>query len=127
MNDGTYVQIAIAGTNYCSSTLDAYEIFADNVTKITITTSLCVFFKFLGIMGIGISITVAAYFTCQYVESLAKLLVNPLVVTIASGLIGFVIGGIYLSMIDLSAQSIIQCFLIDKKNGNNGNTKYARQ
>lgn len=48
-------------------------------------------------------------------------------VTIASGLIGFVIAGIYLSMIDLSAQSIIQCFLIDKKHSHNGKPKYARQ
>lgn len=67
LNDGTYVQIAVAGTNYCSSTLDAYEIFAENVTKITITGSLSIFFQFLGIMGIGISVSVGAYFACQYI------------------------------------------------------------
>ncbi len=50
-----------------------------------------------------------------------------MIVTVASGLIAFVVAGIYLSMIDLSAQTIIQCFLIDKKNSSNGNPKYARQ
>lgn len=113
LNDGTYVQIAVDGSGYCSSTSKAYTIFADNATKIAITDGISIFFKFLGILGIGVGVTVAAYFVCQKVEYLAKLLTNPLVVTVASGLIAFVVAGIYLSMIDLSAQSIIQCYFID--------------
>lgn len=113
LNDGTYVQIAVEGTGYCGSTSKAYNILADNATKIAITDGISIFFKLLGILGIGVGITVAAYFICQEVEYLAKLLTNPLIVTIASGLIAFVVAGIYLSMIDLSAQSIIQCYFID--------------
>lgn len=113
LNDGTYVQIAVEGTGYCGSTSKAYNILADNATKIAITDGISIFFKLLGILGIGVGITVAAYFVCQKVEYLAKLLTNPLIVTIASGLIAFVVAGIYLSMIDLSAQSIIQCYFID--------------
>lgn len=113
LNDGTYVQIAVEGTGYCGSTSKAYNILSDNATKIAITDGISIFFKFLGILGIGVGITVAAYFVCQKIEYLAKLLTNPLIVTIASGLIAFVVAGIYLSMIDLSAQSIIQCYFID--------------
>lgn len=113
MNDGTYVQIAVNGSGYCSSTSKAYDILDENATKIAITDGISIFFKLLGILGIGVGITVAAYFVCQKVEYLAKLLTNPLVVTVASGLIAFVVAGIYLSMIDLSAQSIIQCYFID--------------
>jgi hypothetical protein len=76
-------------------------------------------------MGIGVGITVAAYFTCQEVKYIASSLTNPLVVTIASGLIAFVIAGIYLTLIDLSAQSTIQCYFIDNEH-NNGVQKYSR-
>jgi uncharacterized membrane protein YvlD (DUF360 family) len=71
------------------------------------------FFTMLGVMGIGIGVTVAAYFACEEIEYLAKTLTSPLIVTLTSGLIAFVVAGIYLSMIDLSAQSVLQCYFID--------------
>lgn len=125
LNEGTYVQIAVNGTGYCGSTMKAYSILADNATKIAITDGISTFFKLLGLLGIGIGITVAAYFTCQEVQYLAKLLTNPLIVTIVSGIIAFVVAGIYLSMIDLSSQSIIQCYFIDESH-HDGHPKYSR-
>lgn len=65
LNDGTYVQIAVKGTNYCSSAGRAYNILADNVVKLSITDGISLFFKILGILGIGVGITVAAYFSCS--------------------------------------------------------------
>jgi hypothetical protein len=126
LNDGTYVQIAVGGTNYCSSASRAYNIVADNVLKVTITDGISLFFKILGILGIGVGVTVGAYFACQQIQYLAQLLTNPLIVTIASGLIAFVVAGIYLTLIDLSAQSIIQCYFIDHE-ACNGYPRYARQ
>lgn len=125
LNDGTYVQIAVAGTGYCSSASRAFNIMADNVLKISITDGISLFFKILGILGIGVGVTVGAYFACQEIQYLAQLLTNPLVVTIAAGLIAFVVAGIYLSLIDLSAQSIIQCYFIDHEHCN-GYPRYAR-
>lgn len=125
LNDGTYVQIAVKGTNYCSSASRAYNILADNVVKLSITDGISLFFKTLGILGIGVGITVAAYFACSEIKYLAETLTNPLIVTIIAGLIGFVVAGIYLSLIDLSAQSIIQCYLIDHEHCN-GYPRYAR-
>jgi choline transporter-like protein 2/4/5 len=113
LNDGTYVQTAVTGKGYCRSTLKAYSIVADNLAKMSITDGISMFFTLLGVMGIGIGVTVGAYFACESIEYLAKLLTNPLIVTITAGLIGFVVAGVYLSLIDLSAQSIIQCYFID--------------
>lgn len=113
LNDGTYVQIAVTGKGYCRSALKSFSIIADNITKISITDGISMFFTMLGVMGIGVGITVAAYFVCEENSYLARTLTNPLVVTIVAGLIGFVVASIYLSMIDLSALSIIQCYFID--------------
>lgn len=125
LNDGTYVQIAVTGKGYCHSAFKAFGIISDNITKISLTDGISMFFTVLGVLGIGIGVTVAAYFSCIEVEYLAKLLTNPLIVTMVSGLIGFVVAGIYLSMIDLSAQSIIQCYFIDHEFCN-GYPRYAR-
>lgn len=113
LNDGTYVQIAVTGKGYCRSTFKAFSLVSDNITKISITDGISMFFTMLGVLGIGVGVTVAAYFACEEIEYLAKTLTNPLVVTLTAGLIAFVVAGIYLSMIDLSAQSIIQCYFID--------------
>ena len=125
LNDGTYVQIAIRGTGYCTSAHKAFNILADNALKLSITDGISLFFKILGILGIGVGVTVGAYFSCQEIKYLAQSLTNPLVVTIVAGLIAFVIAGIYLSLIDLSAQAIIQCYLIDHEYCN-GYPRYAR-
>lgn len=65
LNDGTYVQIAVTGKGYCRSTFRAFSVIADNITKISITDGISMFFTMLGVLGIGIGITVAAYFVCE--------------------------------------------------------------
>ena len=47
-------------------------------------------------------------------------------ITIVSGLIAFAISAIYLSLIDLSAQSIMQCYCIDLE-FHGGYPKHARE
>jgi hypothetical protein len=125
LNDGTYVQVAVKGTAYCTSASQAYNILADNVLKLSITDGISLFFKVIGILGIGVGVTVAAYFSCTQIKYLAETLTNPLIVTVVAGLIAFVVAGIYLSLIDLTAQSIIQCYLIDHDHCN-GYPRYAR-
>lgn len=83
------------------------------------------FFTTLGVLGIGIGVTVCAYFACQEIEYLAKTLSSPIIVTLTAGIIGFVVAGIYLSLIDLTAQSIIQCYFIDHEFCN-GFPRYAQ-
>lgn len=65
LNDGTYVQIAVTGKGYCRSTFKAFSIISDNIAKISITDGISKFFTTLGVLGIGIGVTVAAFFACQ--------------------------------------------------------------
>jgi len=111
--DGVYVQIAVFGQGYCSSTMNAFNLISENTVKLAITDGISFFFTILGILGISVGVSVAAYFCCLEIDYFAKVLTNPLIVTIVSGLIAFVVASIYLSMIDISAQSVMQCYLID--------------
>lgn len=51
----------------------------------------------------------------ERVEYFANLQTSPFVVTFVSGLIGMTFAGLYLSMIDLSATSVLQSVYIDNK------------
>ena len=93
--------------------MDAFKLISENSIKFTITNGISFFFTILGILGISVGVSVAAYFSCLYIDYFAKVLTNPLIVTIVSGLIAFVVAAIYLSMIDISAQAVMQCYLID--------------
>lgn len=124
LNDGTYVQIAITAQGYCSSTLRAFDLLADNVLKVGVTDSISIFFTFLGVLGISVGTAAGAYFSILYIPYYQGRIDSPLVVTVISGIIAFVISTIYLSMIDTSATSILQCYLVDHESGN-GKIRYA--
>ena len=124
LNDGTYVQIAIGGQNYCSSTWRAFDLLADNILKVGITDGISIFFTFLGVLGISIGVAVSAYFSVLYIPHYQSLIASPLILTVVSGIIAFVISAIYLSMIDVSASSVLQCYLVDQETGN-GRVRYA--
>lgn len=55
--------MAVFGKGYCRSTLAAFSIIADNAGKISITDGISIFFTIIGILGISVGVSVAAYFT----------------------------------------------------------------
>ena len=116
---------AVFGTNYCSSAYKAFNLVTDNIVKVAITDGVSIFFTVLGVIGITAAVTVGAYFACIRIQALASLLTNPVIITIGSGFIAFVVGCLYLSMIDISAQAALQSYLIDHE-ANGGKAKYAK-
>lgn len=113
LSDGTYVQIAITGKGYCTSTLRAFDILADNISKVCITDGISIFFTVLGILGITLGVSVSAYFATVYIPYYQQRINSAFVLTIVSGIIAFIISAVYLSMIDISASAVLQCYLVD--------------
>jgi choline transporter-like protein 2/4/5 len=107
------VLIAITGKGYCRSTYKAFNAIADNPLKFAITDGISVFFTTLGILGISIGVAIGVYIVCIKVQYFAIILTSPLIVTIAGWLIALIISAIYLSMIDISALSIMQSYLYE--------------
>lgn len=117
LSDGTYVQIAINGKSYCPSTLRAFDLISDNLVKVAITDGISIFFTILGVLGISAGVGASAYFAVLYTPYYQQRISNPFVLTFISVLISFVVATIYLSMIDVAALSVLQCFLEDKDKG----------
>lgn len=126
LNDGIYVQVAINGQGYCSSAYKAFDIVADNAIKVSVTSSISLFFTFMGILGITAIVAVAAYFTVLYLPYFEQRVESPLIITFVSGVIAFLVSAVYLSMIDISAGSVLQCYLVDHERGG-GKIRFANE
>lgn len=125
LNDGTYVQIAINGSNYCTSTYKAFDILAENITKIGITEGISMFFTIMGVLGITVIVGFCSYFAVLYLPYYKERINSAFVTTFVSAAIAFVISCIYLSMIDVSSTSVLQCYLVD--NERNNGIRYANE
>ena len=126
LNDGTYVQMAINGQGYCMSTFRAYDIISENALKVTITGGISILFTLMGIIAITVAVAIAAYFTVLELPYFKERIESPLILTFVSGVIAFLISTIYLSMIDVSSGSVLQCYLIDHERGR-GKIRYANE
>lgn len=113
LSEGTYVQIAISAQGYCTSTFKAFDIIANNAIKVSLTDGLSIFFTVLGVLGITVGVAVGAYFSILYIPFYQERINNAFIVTLVSALIAFVVSAIYLSMIDGSASSVLQCYFMD--------------
>ena len=113
LNDGTYVQIAIRGDGYCTSASRAYHLFIDNATKLSITEVISFLFALLGVLGISSLTVMCAYFATLYLPYYQDRIESPLIICFMSGVIAFLTSGVYLSMIDITATSVLQCYLFD--------------
>ena len=117
LSDGAYVQMAITGQGYCSSTGRAFDLITDNAVRVGITDGISIFFTIIGILAVTAAVSVASYFSVLKITYYEQRLSSPFSVTFVSGLIAFVVASVYLSMIDISATSVLQCFLTDRERG----------
>ena len=62
LTKGAWVQVALNGTNYCSSSLAAFKLIAGNPIRIAISTGLSSLVTLLGKLGISFIVMVGAYY-----------------------------------------------------------------
>lgn len=68
----------------------------------------------LGILFSTAIICTAAYFIQVYVPYFSQVLTDPIPMTVISGIVVIFVSGIYLSILADSAESIIQCYLMEE-------------
>ena len=74
-------------------------------------------FTFFGKAFVGMGNAFICWFLLDYWEEMKNSIYSPIAPTIACFIIGYLITDILLSVYDLSAAAILQCFLIDEETG----------
>ena len=91
-----------------------------------VADNISIFFTILGIIGITAIAAISVYFTVLYLPYYQDRISSPFVLTFLSAIIAFLVSSVYLSMIDVSASSVLQCYLIDAEKGR-GSVRYASE
>ena len=83
----------------------------------SVTGAISFIFALLGIGSISVLIALAAYFATLYIPYYKERIETPLIISFLSGAIAFVVSAVYLSMIDVTSISVLQCYMIDEEAG----------
>ena len=118
--------MAITGQGYCASTARAFELIMSNAIRVGITDGISIFFTIVGILAVTASVAVGAYFSVTYIPYYKTRISSPFPVVFMAGMIGFTASVLYLAMIDISATSVLQCFLTDRER-HRGKVQYANE
>jgi hypothetical protein len=95
--------------------LEAFKLLASNPLRIAVTGAISYMVAILGVLFCIASICTPAYFIQLKVSYFSNTLTDPVPMTVISGFIVAVISGAYLSVLADSADSLIQCYLIEDK------------
>ncbi|CAE7212294.1 slc44a5, partial [Symbiodinium pilosum] len=108
LNKNAYIQIALKGTNFCTSARKAFELLLRNIIRFGSLSMLGSL-----ICGIGTVFTCAAtgitgYFVMQsfYPD------ISPIVNVVVYCLLGFITGRLFLNVNSLTCDTMMHCFII---------------
>jgi len=118
INKNAYIQCALQGHNFCTSCKDAFFLILRNGFLFAIANGIGAIFIFLGRAFIIVATTVAMYYAMTTEVSgsnISKELDNiygPLFMIVA---IAYITGTMFMSVWGMAADTILQCFCVDKE------------
>jgi hypothetical protein len=113
LNKNAYIQVALMGTNFCTSAKKAFYVIARNMVRFAVVASLGWIVQFLGYAFITISTVTGGYFIMKGLNPDA----NPVVPLIVMGTIGYVVGRIFMALFQLAVDTSLQAFLAVEEMG----------
>jgi hypothetical protein len=110
-----YIQVALTSNNFCASAWQAFCLILKNAARFAVVGSMGCIFLFLGKLFIACATALACYAALTYWEKPADQIASPYLPCLVALVIGYMIGSIYLSVFSFSADTILQCFLVDEE------------
>ena len=111
INKHAYIMIALRGKNFCSSAWDGFCIVVTHLGDFSILSVIGGFFNMIGRIFIACFTALIGYLIIDHAYG-AKLN-SPLLPTVIFGVIGFLIGSIFVSIYGNASDSLLHCFLVD--------------
>lgn len=106
--------------NFCRSAWNAFLLIVKNAFRFGAVTSVGTIFMFLGQVFIILVTVASAYLMMTKWPAVVATTSSPYFPCIVAGLIGYLIGAIFMSVFGFSSDTILQCFLLDEEMGSEG-------
>ena len=109
INQNAFIYLAISNENFCSSALNAFILVLKNAAKFSFVNSIGGVFMIIARICISIMTTTVCYFIIGTVDDVNSIFL-PMCIIFA---FSYIISSIFISVFDASANTILQCYLID--------------
>jgi len=118
LNKNAYIQVALLGTNFCTSAKNAFSLIARNFARFGVVATLGSIIHFLGFIFIMAASSVLGYFILMAMHPS----VTPVIPIIAYIAVSYMVAALYMNVFGLAVDTILQCFIAAEEmdDGNNG-------
>jgi hypothetical protein len=108
LTKNAYIQIALLGTNFCSSAKRAISLISQNKLRFGVVMSLGWVVQRIGGLSITIVTATIGYFIMQGLNPDANVAV-PMIVFVV---IGYMVGRLFMAVFQLAVDTALQCFFV---------------
>ena len=109
VNMNAFIYLAISNENFCSSALNAFILVLKNAAKFSFVNTIGGMFMLIARLVIALSSTILCWFWIKEVDEVDSRSLPMLIIFACS----YFIAAIFVSIFDASANTILQCYLID--------------
>merc|ERR1712072_549083 len=116
LNKNAYIQIALMGTNFCTSAKNAFYMILRNFIRFGVVAMLGAVIKWLGMFAITVATVVVGYYIFVAMHPDA----SPIIPVCLYIFVGYVVAKLYITVFQLAVDTILQCFIIVEESGSGG-------
>lgn len=112
-----YIQCSITGKDFCSSAWNAFILLLTNAIRFGTAQSIGFIFVMLGMAFIGVANAAGVYAVIHYVPQFKGLVTSWIGPVVVGGVIGLLMGQVFMSVYSFASDTILQCFMVDEELG----------
>jgi len=113
LNKNAYIQIALRGTNFCTSARKAFQIILANVLRFGTVAVLGSVIHCIGYLFIMASTVISGYFILKGLHSD----MSPTIPCIMYGLMAYVVGALFMNVFGMAVDTSLQCVIFAEEKG----------
>ena len=111
LNRNAYIYMALSGESFCSSALNAFILILKNAAKFAFVEGIADVFMFLAKFFISCSTTAVSWPIMKAIADVDSVFFPLFMVFLLS----YMIASTFIAVFDVSANTILQCYLMDKE------------
>lgn len=115
-----YIQVALTSKNFCRSAWNGFILVVKNAFRFGAVHSIGAIFMFLGRLLIICVTVLICYLQMTQWPAVKNKVSSPYFPCIIAGIIGYLIGAVFMSVFSFACDTILQCFLLDEELGEQG-------
>ena len=105
----------MTGKNFCASAWNGFILVVKNAARFGTALAIGFIFNFLGTAFITVANGGTVYCVLHYIPMWKNLVSNWVPVTIIGGVVGFIVGVMFMSVFSLAGDTILQSFMVDEE------------